>query len=98
MGNAAPVHGAADHRVSRRAGLPGGASQETDHDTPAQGITQSGGYVECRPRCNSPRGGLEDCHGEVDVWTELVVGRRAHWAAQGGGTHLGCGTKPLETR
>ena len=67
-GSAVPVRGAATHRASRRAGLTGGASRETVHDTPAQGVTQSGGYVECSPRCNSPRSGLEDCHGEVDVW------------------------------
>ena len=96
------MRGATTHKASRRAGLTGGASRETVHDTPAQGVTQSGGYVECSPRRNSLRSGPEDCHGEVNVWPELVVGRRAHcgWegAAQGGGAHLGCGTQPLETR
>ena len=69
---------AATHRVSRRGGLTGGASHETVHDTLAQGVTQSGGYVECSPRRNSPRSGLEECQGEVDVWPESVAGRRAH--------------------
>ena len=77
-GSSAPMRGAATHRAFRRAGLTGGASRETAHDTPAQGVTQSGGYVECSPRCNSPRSGLEDCHGEVDAWPELVAGQRAH--------------------
>ena len=34
--------------------------------------------IECSPRRGSPRNGLEDCHSEVDVLPELVVGRRAH--------------------
>ena len=72
------MRGATTHRASRRAGLNGGASREMVHDTPAQGVTQSGGYVECSTHRNSPRSSLEDCHGEVDVWLELVVGRRAH--------------------
>ena len=71
------MRGAATHRASRQAGLTGGASRETVHDTPAQGVTQSGIYVECSSRRYSPRSSLEDCHGEVDVWPEMVVGRRA---------------------
>ena len=47
------MRGAATHMASRQAGLIGGASRETVHDTPAQGVTQSGGYVECSPRRNS---------------------------------------------
>ena len=38
----------------------------------------SGGYVECSPRRGSPRSGLEDCHGEVDVLPKLNLERRAH--------------------
>ena len=38
----------------------------------------SGGYAECSPRRGSPRSGLEDCHGEVDVLPELIVGRSVH--------------------
>ena len=38
----------------------------------------SGGYVECSPRHGSPRSGLEDCHGEVDVLPEPNVERLAH--------------------
>ena len=81
-GSAAPVRGATTLRASRQAGLTGGASRETVHDTPAhkvsQGVTQGGGYVECSPCRDSPRSGLEDCHGEVDIWPELVAGRRTH--------------------
>ena len=43
----------------------------------------SGGYVECSPRRGSPRSGLEDCHGEVDVLPELIVGRSAHCEQEG---------------
>ena len=38
----------------------------------------SGRYVECSPRRGSPRSGLEDCHGEVDVLPEPNLERRAH--------------------
>ena len=38
----------------------------------------SGGYVECSPRRGSPRSGLEDCHGEVDVLPEPNLERREH--------------------
>ena len=38
----------------------------------------SGGCVECSPRRGSPRSGLEDCHGEVDVLPEPNLERRAH--------------------
>ena len=38
----------------------------------------SGGYVECSPRRSSPRSGLKDCHGEVDVLPEPIVERSAH--------------------
>ena len=73
------MRGAATHRASGEAGLIDGVSQETVDDTPPQGVTQSGGYVECSPRRNSTRIGLEEYHGVVDVWLELVVGQRAHW-------------------
>ena len=45
-------------------------------------------YVECSPRRNSLRSGLEDCNSEVDVvGPEPVVGRRARGLRKGeGGT------------
>ena len=43
----------------------------------------SGGYVECSPRRGSPRSAMEDCHGEVDVLPELIVGRSAHCEQEG---------------
>ena len=43
----------------------------------------SGGYVECSPRRGSPRSGLEDCHGEVDVLPKPIVGRSAHCEQEG---------------
>ena len=43
----------------------------------------SGGYVKCSPHRGSPRSGLEDCHGEVDVLPELIVGRSAHCEQEG---------------
>ena len=38
----------------------------------------SGGYVECSPRRGSPRSGLEDYHGEVDVLPKPKLERCAH--------------------
>ena len=60
----------------------------------------SGGYVECSPRRGSPRSGLEDCHSEVDVLPEMIVGRSAHCEQEGASKGEGrtWGTKPLETR
>ena len=77
------MRGAATHRASGQAGLTDGVSQETVDDTPAQGVTQNGGYVECSPRRNSTRIGLEEYHDVVDIWLELVVGQRAHWDVPG---------------
>ena len=54
--------------------------------------------VECSPRRGSPRSGLEDCHGEVDVLPELIVGRSVHCqqegASKGGGRTWGAALSP----
>ena len=58
----------------------------------------SGGYVECSPRRGSPRSGLEDCHGEVDVLPEPIVERCAHCeqevASKGEGRTRGAALSP----
>ena len=58
----------------------------------------SGGYVECSPRRGSPRSGLEDCHGEVDVLPEPIVERSAHCeqevASKGEGRTWGAALSP----
>ena len=58
----------------------------------------SGGYVECSPRRGSPRSGLEDCHGEVDVLPEPIVERSAHCeqevASKGEGRTRGAALSP----
>ena len=58
----------------------------------------SGGYVECSPRRGSPRSGLEDCQGEVDVLPEPIVERCAHCeqevASKGEGRTRGAALSP----
>ena len=58
----------------------------------------SGGYVECSPRRGSPRSGLEDCHGEVDVLPEPIVEHCAHCeqevASKGEGRTRGAALSP----
>ena len=58
----------------------------------------SGGYVECSPRRGSPRSGLQDCHGEVDVLPELIVECSAHReqevASKGKGRTQGAALSP----
>ena len=58
----------------------------------------SGGYVKCSPRRGSPRSGLEDCHGEVDVLPEPIVERCAHCeqevASKGEGRTRGAALNP----
>ena len=58
----------------------------------------SGGYVECSPCRGSPRSGLEDCHGDVDVLPQPIVERCAHCeqevASKGEGRTRGAALSP----
>ena len=58
----------------------------------------SSGYVECSPRRGSPRSGLDDCDGEVDVLPELFVERSTHCeqevASKGEGRTQGAALSP----
>ena len=58
----------------------------------------SGGYIECSPRRGSPRSGLEDCHGEVDVLPQPIVECCAHCerevASKGEGRTRGAALSP----
>ena len=69
------------------------------HTTPLHKASRlSGGYVECSPRRGSPRSGLEDCHGEVDVLPEPIVECSAYCeqevASKGEGRTRGAALSP----